>query len=180
MDLVGSGRRLSSAELLTAANKFGVDVATLRAILQVETAGAGFDAKKRTRPVVSRGMIGMHRPHPREDRAGCGLSRRIGARRSPARTRRHRACPRASLRKGSRCSRGTAAHRRCSCGRLPSRRRKRPSTPHPARHVEVPHRPFESNQMAAVVAHHALGSPGGARCVEDIERVGGCDRDTVD
>jgi hypothetical protein len=69
MDLVGSGRRLSSAELLTAANKFGVDVATLRAILQVETAGAGFDAKKRTRPVVSRGMIGMHRPHPREDRA---------------------------------------------------------------------------------------------------------------
>ena len=47
MDLVGSGRRLSSAELLAAANKLGVDVATLRAILQVETAGAGFDAKKR-------------------------------------------------------------------------------------------------------------------------------------
>jgi len=59
MDLVGSGRRLSSAELLAAANKLGVDVATLRAILQVETAGAGFDAKKRTRPVVSRGMIGL-------------------------------------------------------------------------------------------------------------------------
>ena len=34
--------------------------------------------------------------------------------------------------------------------------------------------------MAAVVAHHALGSPGGARCVEDIERVGGRDWDTVD
>ena len=46
--------------------------------------------------------------------------------------------------------------------------------------VQVPHRPFEGNQMAAVVAHHALGSPGGARCVEDIERVGGRDRDTVD
>ena len=47
MDLIGSGRRLSSTELLAAANKLGVDVATLRAILQVETAGAGFDAKKR-------------------------------------------------------------------------------------------------------------------------------------
>ena len=47
MDLVGSGRRLSSAELPAAANKLGVDLATLRAILQVETAGARFDAKKR-------------------------------------------------------------------------------------------------------------------------------------
>ena len=33
--------------MLAAADKLGVDVATLRAILQVETAGAGFDAKKR-------------------------------------------------------------------------------------------------------------------------------------
>ena len=49
MDLIGSGRRLSSTELLAAANKLGVDVATLRAILQVETAGAGFDAKKADR-----------------------------------------------------------------------------------------------------------------------------------
>jgi N-acetylmuramidase len=47
VDLVGTGRRLTSAELLAAADKLGVDVATLRAILQVETAGAGFDAKKR-------------------------------------------------------------------------------------------------------------------------------------
>lgn len=47
MDFVGTGRRLTSAELLAAANKLGVDVATIRAVLEVETAGAGFDAKKR-------------------------------------------------------------------------------------------------------------------------------------
>ena len=47
MDFVGNGRRLKSAELLAAANKLGVDVATIRAVLEVETAGAGFDAKKR-------------------------------------------------------------------------------------------------------------------------------------
>ena len=45
--------------------------------------------------------------------------------------------------------------------------------------VEVPHRPFEGNQVAAVVAHHALGPPGGARGVEDVERVGGRDRHAI-
>ena len=45
--------------------------------------------------------------------------------------------------------------------------------------VEVPHRPFERNQVAAVVAHHALGPPGGARGVEDVERVGGRDRHAI-
>ena len=47
VDLVGTGRRLTSADLLAAANKVGVDVATIRAVIEVETAGAGFDAKKR-------------------------------------------------------------------------------------------------------------------------------------
>jgi hypothetical protein len=47
VDFVGTGRRLTSAELLAAANKLGVDVATIRAVLEVETAGAGFDPKKR-------------------------------------------------------------------------------------------------------------------------------------
>jgi hypothetical protein len=47
VDFVGTGRRLTSAGLLAAANKVGVDAATLRAVLEVETAGAGFDAKNR-------------------------------------------------------------------------------------------------------------------------------------
>ena len=70
MDLVGTGRRLTSAELLAAANKLGVDVATLRAILQVETAGAGFDAKKRLKllfePHIFDRQLG---PGPKRDEA---------------------------------------------------------------------------------------------------------------
>ena len=70
MDLIGSGRRLSSTELLAAANKLGVDVATLRAILQVETAGAGFDAKKRLKllfePHIFYRQLG---PGPKRDEA---------------------------------------------------------------------------------------------------------------
>ena len=70
MDLVGTGRRLTSAELLAAADKLGVDVATLRAILQVETAGAGFDAKKRLKllfePHIFYRRLG---PGPKRDEA---------------------------------------------------------------------------------------------------------------
>jgi hypothetical protein len=47
VDFVGTGRRLTSADLLAAANKVGVDVATLRSVLEVETAGAGFDTRRR-------------------------------------------------------------------------------------------------------------------------------------
>ena len=70
MELVGTGRRLTSAELLAAADKLGVDVATLRAILQVETAGAGFDAKKRLKllfePHIFYRQLG---PGPKRDQA---------------------------------------------------------------------------------------------------------------
>ena len=38
--------------------------------------------------------------------------------------------------------------------------------------VEVLHRPFERDHVAAIVAHHALGPAGGARRVENVERVG--------
>ena len=65
-----TGRRLTSAELLAAADKLGVDVATLRAILQVETAGAGFDAKKRLKllfvPHIFYRQVG---PGPKRDQA---------------------------------------------------------------------------------------------------------------
>jgi hypothetical protein len=47
VDFVGTGRRLTSSGLMAAANKVGVDAATLRAVLEVETAGAGFDARNR-------------------------------------------------------------------------------------------------------------------------------------
>ncbi len=41
--------------------------------------------------------------------------------------------------------------------------------------VEILHRPFERDHVAAIVAHHALGDAGRARGVEDIKRVGGGD-----
>ena len=70
MDLVGTGRRLTSADLLAAANKVGVDVATIRAVIEVETAGAGFDAKKRLKllfePHVFYKQLG---PGPKRDQA---------------------------------------------------------------------------------------------------------------
>jgi len=47
VDFIGTGQRLTSTGLMTAANKVGVDPATLRAVLEVETAGAGFDGKNR-------------------------------------------------------------------------------------------------------------------------------------
>lgn len=70
VDLVGTGRRLTSADLLAAANKVGVDVATIRAVIEVETAGAGFDAKKRLKllfePHVFYKQLG---PGPKRDQA---------------------------------------------------------------------------------------------------------------
>ena len=41
------------------------------------------------------------------------------------------------------------------------------------------HRPGQRDRVAAVVAHHALRLPGGAGGVEDVERVGGRDRDAA-
>jgi hypothetical protein len=70
VDFVGTGRRLKSAELLAAANKLGVDRATIRSVLEVETAGAGFDAKKRLKllfePHIFYRQLG---PGPKRDEA---------------------------------------------------------------------------------------------------------------
>ena len=38
--------------------------------------------------------------------------------------------------------------------------------------VEIEHRPFQRDQMPAIVAHHALRNAGGAGGVEDVERIG--------
>ena len=46
--------------------------------------------------------------------------------------------------------------------------------------VEVLHRPFQRDHVAAVVAHHALRPAGRARGVEDVERIGGGDRHAVE
>ena len=42
--------------------------------------------------------------------------------------------------------------------------------------VEIVHRPFQRDQVPAIVAHHALGDAGRARGVENVERIGGGDR----
>jgi len=47
MDFVGTGKRLNSQDLVDAADKLTGDVATIRAVVEVESAGAGFDAQKR-------------------------------------------------------------------------------------------------------------------------------------
>ena len=44
----------------------------------------------------------------------------------------------------------------------------------------VPHRPFERDHVAAIVAHDALGLAGRAGGVEDVERIGGGDRHAFD
>lgn len=70
MDFVGTGQRLTSAGLMAAANKVGVDPATLRAVLEVETAGAGFDAQNRIKllfePHIFYRQLG---PGPKRDEA---------------------------------------------------------------------------------------------------------------
>ena len=38
--------------------------------------------------------------------------------------------------------------------------------------VEIEHRPFQRDQMAAIVAHHAFGFAGGARRIKNVERIG--------
>ena len=47
MDFVGTGKKLVGQDLIDAATALGTDVAVVRAVLEVEAAGAGFDDKKR-------------------------------------------------------------------------------------------------------------------------------------
>ena len=58
--------------------------------------------------------------------------------------------------------------------------RRRP--PHLARRdaVEILHRPLQRDHVAAIVAHHALGPAGGARRIENVERIGRRDRHAVE
>jgi hypothetical protein len=53
--------------------------------------------------------------------------------------------------------------------------------PHLARidAVEVLHRPFERDHVAAIVAHYALRLAGRAGGINDVERIGGGDRNAV-
>ena len=45
--------------------------------------------------------------------------------------------------------------------------------------VEIFHRPFQRDHVAAIVAHHALRPPGRARRVENVERIGRRDRHAI-
>jgi hypothetical protein len=47
MDFVGSGKRFKPEELVSAAAALAIDVVTIRSVLEVETAGAGFDGERR-------------------------------------------------------------------------------------------------------------------------------------
>ena len=53
--------------------------------------------------------------------------------------------------------------------------------PHLARldAVKILHRPFERDHVAAIVAHHALGTSGRSRGVENVERIGRRDRHAI-
>jgi hypothetical protein len=45
--------------------------------------------------------------------------------------------------------------------------------------VEILHRPFERDHVAAIVTHHALRAPRRSRGVEDVERIGRLDRHAI-
>ena len=45
--------------------------------------------------------------------------------------------------------------------------------------VEIFHRPFQRDHVAAVIAHHAFRPAGRARRIKNVERIGGSDRDAV-
>lgn len=47
MSFVGTGKKLAGQDLIDAAAALGTDVAVVRAVLEVEAAGAGFDDRKR-------------------------------------------------------------------------------------------------------------------------------------
>lgn len=70
MDFIGTGQRLKGEDLLEAANKLGVGVAVVRAVVEVEAAGAGFDDKKRPKilfePHIFHKQLG---PGAKRDRA---------------------------------------------------------------------------------------------------------------
>ena len=46
--------------------------------------------------------------------------------------------------------------------------------------IDMRHAPGDGHRMAAILPHHALGGAGGARRVENIERMGRIDRHTLD
>ena len=54
MDFIGTGQRLKGEDLLEAANKLGVGVAVVRAVVEVEAAGAGFDVRSVRKSCSSR------------------------------------------------------------------------------------------------------------------------------
>jgi hypothetical protein len=70
MDFVGTGQKLKADDLLEAANKLTTGVATIRAVVEVEAAGVGFDANKRPKilfePHIFYKQLG---PGPKRDRA---------------------------------------------------------------------------------------------------------------
>lgn len=77
MDFVGSGTKLSSDDISALAGDLGIEEAALRAVLQVETGGRGFDAKNRPKALFERHIFYRElaaKPDLQANATGAGLA----------------------------------------------------------------------------------------------------------
>ena len=77
MDFVGTAKRLEDGDIATIAEQIGVEEASLRAVLQVETGGKGYDAKNRPKALFERHKFWKEladTPDLQTNAAGLGLA----------------------------------------------------------------------------------------------------------
>ena len=77
MDFVGTAKRLEDGDIATIAEQIGVEEASLRAVLQVETGGKGYDAKNRPKALFERHKFWKEladTPDLQANAAGLGLA----------------------------------------------------------------------------------------------------------
>ena len=77
MDFVGAAKRLEDGDIAIIAEQIGVEEASLRAVLQVETGGKGYDAKNRPKALFERHKFWKEladTPDLQANAAGLGLA----------------------------------------------------------------------------------------------------------
>ena len=77
MDFIGAGTKLEPTDIATVATQLGIDEASLRAVLQVETGGRGFDVRSRPKALFERHKFYKEladRPDLQAHAAGLGLA----------------------------------------------------------------------------------------------------------
>ena len=83
MDFIGTGTRLKPDDLLVAADKLMTGVAVIRAVIEVEAAGAGFDDKRRPKilfePHIFYKQLGKGPKRDRAVKEGLAYCRRAPA-----------------------------------------------------------------------------------------------------